>query len=299
MHDGYTVQPVAFQSMPGFYCCADLYMPAKFTGKIPAIIRAHGHIHIGRLSNQEHCAAMARMGAAVLSISMVGYNDCTQYCGEHYPPGHAPGAAVVSLQLLNTIRAVDFLISLPDIDPDNINITGESGGGTQTFMLAAVDPRIKIAIPVVMVSASHVGCVCETGPAGLVPDITNHAEIAAMHAPRLQLVISDGADWTKNVPQVEFPYIKKIYAIEAAPDAVDNVHLANEKHDYGPSKRAACYDFFLKHGVLKGTPNETITKDSDAALMVFDDTHPMPDTAMKTPQEIESKLAAMNKGSAQ
>jgi hypothetical protein len=230
------------------------------------------------------------MGAVVMSISMVGYNDCKQYCLEH-TKDHPPGPAVFSLQLLNLIRCVDFLSALPEVDPDNINITGESGGGTQTFFLAAVDPRIKVAIPVVMVSATHVGCLCERGPAGLIPDITNHAEIAAMHAPLPQLVISDGKDWTQHVPAVEFPYIQKVYAVMNAADKVENVHLANEGHDYGPSKRNAAYAFFVKYGVLAGTPNETITKDSDEALSVFNDKNPLPERALRSPAAIENELS--------
>src|SRR3954464_804221 len=99
VHDEYTVQPLAFESMPGFYCCADLYMPAKADGKRPAIIRAHGHGPSGRYGTQAHCAAMARMGAVVLSVSMVGYNDAKQYCVEHTKE-HQPGPAVATLQLL-------------------------------------------------------------------------------------------------------------------------------------------------------------------------------------------------------
>jgi hypothetical protein len=290
VHEGYTVVPVAIQSMPGFYCMADLYEPTEFTGKRPAIIRAHGHFMYGRYGTQEECAAMARMGAVVLSISMVGYNDCKQYCLEHTKE-HPPGPAVFSLQLLNLIRCVDFLGTLPEVDANNLNITGESGGGTQTFMLAAVDSRIKVAIPVVMVSATHVGCLCERGPAGLIPAITNHAEIAAMHAPAPQLVISDGKDWTRYVPEVEFPYIQRVYAVMNAPDNVENVHLADEGHDYGPSKRNAAYAFFIKYGVLTGTPNETITRDSDDALSVFNDKNPLPASALKTPAAIEEELS--------
>jgi uncharacterized protein len=291
--EGYTVQPVAFESMPGFYCCADLYLPANVSGKHPAIIRAHGHGATGRYGTQQQCAAMARMGAVVLSISMVGYNDCKQYCLEHTKE-HEPGPAVATLQLLNLIRAVDFLSALPEVDKENLNITGESGGGTQTFMLAAIDDRIKISIPVVMVSAGHTGCLCEKGPAGLVPDVTNHAEIAALHAPRPQLVVSDGKDWTKNVPVLEFPYIKHVYEIMGAGDAVENVHLANEGHDYGPSKRAAAYAFFIKHGVLNGTPDENVVKDSDEALSVFNEKTPLPATALQSPQAIEQELAHLN-----
>jgi dienelactone hydrolase len=289
VHDDYTVQPVAIESMPGFYCIADLYLPVQAQGKRPAIIRAHGHGNTGRYGTQPQCAAMARMGAVVLSISMVGYNDCKQYCLEHTKE-HPPGPAVASLQLLNTIRAVDFLSALPEVDPDNINITGESGGGTQTFMLAAVDPRVKTSIPVVMVSATHTGCRCEQGPAGLVPQLTNHAEIAAIHAPLPQLIVSDGKDWTKNVPVVEFPYIKKVYEAMGAPELLENVHLPDEGHDYGPSKRNAAYTFFVKRGILQGVPNEQIASDSDEALSAFNDKTPMPETALKTPEAIEAAL---------
>jgi uncharacterized protein len=270
-----------------------LYLPANVSGKHPAIIRAHGHGATGRYGTQQQCAAMARMGAVVLSISMVGYNDCKQYCLEHTKE-HEPGPAVATLQLLNLIRAVDFLSALPEVDKENLNITGESGGGTQTFMLAAIDDRIKISIPVVMVSAGHTGCLCEKGPAGLVPDVTNHAEIAALHAPLPQLVVSDGKDWTKNVPVLEFPYIKHVYEIMGAGDAVENVHLANEGHDYGPSKRAAAYAFFIKHGVLNGTPDENVVKDSDEALSVFNEKTPLPATALQSPQAIEQELAHLN-----
>jgi dienelactone hydrolase len=298
-HEGYTVQPVGFESMPGFYCVADLYMPAKLSGKHPAIIRAHGHGNSGRYGVQEHCAAMARMGTVVLAISMVGYNDCKQYCEEHYGKKDAsgnnlePGPALFALQLLSLIRSVDFLCTLPEVDAGNINITGESGGGTQTFMLAAVDPRIKLAIPVVMVSASHTGCKCEKGPEGFVPTISNHAEIAALHAPKPQLIVSDGQDWTKHMPQVEFPYIKKVYDQFGAGDKLENVHLATEGHNYGPSKRNASYEFFKKYGVLEGTPNEQITPDSAEALSVFNEQHPLPAAALKTPAEIEARLKSL------
>jgi len=247
--DGYSVENVAFESRPGFPVAANLYRPwpRREGARHPAVLLAHGHARdpaaAGRFheSKQRLAGLLARAGAVVLAFDMVGY-------GESGQPHRTDG--VLRLQLWNGIRALDFVQSLPEVDPARIGMTGESGGGTQTFLLAAVDPRVGVSVPVVMVSAHfYGGCVCESGlPIHRSPrHETNNAEIAALAAPRPQLVVSVGADWTKNVPEVEYPYLREVYRAFGAEALVENVHLAAEEHDYGPSKRAAALAFLGRH----------------------------------------------------
>jgi len=285
--DGYSVENVAFESLPGFFVTGNLYRPLNTSSKSPGILCAHGHSpsQEGRLLNQtrQRCATFARMGSVVFVYDMLGYGDSKQ-CSHTIP-------RALTLQTLNSMRALDFLVGLPEVDDSRIGMTGESGGGTQTFLLTALDPRIKVSVPVVMVSAHYFGgCVCESG----MPihkrstHQTCNAEIAALAAPRPMLLISDGDDWTKSTPTLEFPYLQNIYSYYNSTTAVENVHLPDEGHDYGPSKRKAAYRFFAKHLGLSlppATSSDEPDKNLNAilpadALRVFNDKHPRPQSAV-------------------
>ncbi len=160
---------------------------------------------------QKRSAALARMGAAVFAYDMVGY-------GESTPVPHLHSESM-RLQTYNSLRAVDFLLSLGMVDEKRLGITGESGGGTQSYLLAAIDDRIAVSVPVVMVAAGFYGaCVCESGmPIHKSAEFeTDNVEIAASFAPKPQMIISDGGDWTKNTPRLEFPYMQRVYALMGA-----------------------------------------------------------------------------------
>jgi len=284
-YDGYLVENVALETMPGFFCTGNLYRPLNHETRGPGILCPHGHFKpLGRMrpEQQIRCAQFARLGATVFSYSMVGWQDSGQTT--HEDP------LVLALQTWNSIRALDYLCSLPEVDTNRLGVTGASGGGTQTFFLSALDDRVRVSAPVVIVYpwTEPDGCKCEGGMPVMQKAQTDAIELAASVAPRAQLLVSCGKDQTSDFPQVGFPFIQRVYALHGKSNFVESAHFADEGHDFGPSKRKVVYAFFAKHLGLPSVEEDLskITIEPPERMAVFDSQHPLPSSAVKGSEQV-------------
>lgn len=244
-YNGYTVQNFCMKTVNGHTVKGSIYTPAT-KGKHPLIICPNGHFTNGRYGTvqQQRLGTLARMGAICVDFDLWGWGESADEVGAK---AHQTAEAH-QMQAVNAIRILDWMIQRKDVDKSRVGVNGGSGGGTQTVLLTALDSRYTAANPVVSLSSwFDGGCPCESGmPIQLAAGGTCNAEIAAMFAPKPMMLVSDGGDWTSTTPTLEYPYLQRIYGFYGKQDNISNVHLPKERHDFGPSKRNAVYDFFVK-----------------------------------------------------
>lgn len=242
--DGYTVQNFRLKTANGHTVCGSIYAPTS-KGKHPLIICPNGHFSNGRYGKvqQLRLGTLARMGAICVDYDLWGWGESADEVGSK---AHQTPEAHV-MQALNGIRILDWMIQRKDVDTKRIGVNGGSGGGTQTVLLTVLDNRFTAANPVVSVSSwFDGGCPCESGmPIQLAGGGTCNTELAAMFAPKPMMLVSDGGDWTSTTPELEYPYLQRIYGFYGATDKVSNIHLPKERHDFGDNKRNAVYKFFI------------------------------------------------------
>ncbi len=292
--DGYTIEKVVLETFPGFTLSGNLYRPIGATGKVPGILCPHGHWEDGRVNPevQQRCIRWAKLGCVVFLYDMVGYNDSKPFphvfLNDHL---RSWGLSLPTLQTWNSIRALDWLTALPDVNVTRIGCTGESGGGTQTFLLTALDDRIKVAAPVVMVSDTFQGgCVCENA-AGLRLG-TDNVEFAAMCAPRPLILVGATGDWTKLTMERAYPAIRGVYALVGSTDRV-SAQVFDFPHNYNQTTRNAVYAGMGRRllGIddPESTREGTQKPEKPEDLFTFDSGHPAP-TNRKSPAQLEFYL---------
>lgn len=265
--DGYTIKNIVFQTRKDIYATANLYIPDG-TGPFPGVVVMAGHYINGRLGGVQSLGyTLALNGFVALTIDPWGAGERTTKYREYEYHGANLGASLLNigeslmgLQITDNMRAVDLLNSLPYVDPEKTGATGASGGGNQTMWLAAMDERIKAAVPVVSVGTfeSYVmghNCICETLPDGLT--FTEESGVLALVAPRA-LLISNGLkdDNTAFFPSEMLRSYNNAMAVYQLYDAGDKFkHLIFDgPHSYPPETREAMLSLF--NTWLKGNSNE-------------------------------------------
>ena len=294
----YKVSKVVFESVPGFYVCGNLYEPVKGKGPFPAVLNPHGHWgsrfrHDKLCSIPARCIGFARQGYVAFSWSMVGVDDMDiiRHGGGEMNDG-LWSVQAGGLQLWNTIRAIDWITTLDNVDPSRIACTGASGGGQRTFFIGAVDDRIAVSAPVCIVSTTtHGGCGCANAHNLRIE--SNNIEIAGMMAPKPTILIAATGDWTLHNMEVEYPALRDIYKLFGAEDKVEAV-IVDAGHNYNEDARNAVFAFFGKHllGIddpekLKEQPipelvaeDKFLTAECQKDLLVFTDDNPRPCDAL-------------------
>ncbi len=283
--EDYTVERVYLESFPGHFVSGSLYRPKGRTGKLPGVLCPHGHWADGRFYEapeaefkkqlevgaekfdpcgryplQARCVQLARMGCVVFHYDMVGHADSVQLThrpgvreamntrenwGYFSPQAELRLQNMMGLQTYNSIRALDWFESLPDVDSRRIAVTGASGGGTQTFILCAVDPRPAVAFPAVMVStAMQGGCTCENACYLRVTE--GNIGIAALIAPR-PLGMTGADDWTIEIATKGLPQLKQVYTLFGHPELVQATALTQFPHNYNYPSRAVMYHWINEH----------------------------------------------------
>ena len=287
--DGYTVQNFALETLPGLYVNGSIYSPAS-KGKHAVILCPNGHWAGGRYNSDEQTrfSTLARMGAVCVSYDLFGWGESAlQVTGT----AHRTSAAHI-IQIMNGISILDYMLTRKDIDPKRVGANGGSGGGSQVVLLSVLDDRFTAACPTVNL-ASHFdgGCPCESGmPIQLAAGGTCNPELMATFAPKPVCVISDGGDWTASVPTLEYPYLQRMYGFYNAANKVSNVHLPNEKHDFGVNKRAAVYQFFASVFNLdsKMIDEKKVTIEPENAMYSFGEKgEKMPINAIREYKQLE------------
>jgi dienelactone hydrolase len=245
----YSIEVVLLETFPGYFLGGNLYLPMVQKASRPAVLIPHGHWKKGRLEDLPSYSVpalginLARQGYVAFAYDMAGFNDTRQTPHSFANPRRSLWSFhPMGLQLWNSIRALDFLESLPGVDTKRLAVTGASGGASQAIFLTAVDDRIDVTASVNMVSAyMQGGDPCEEAPNLRIG--TFNVEIAAMAAPKPMLLVSSTRDWTRNTPEEEFPAIRRIYSLYGQAGMVGSVHIEAE-HNYNRQSREAVYRFF-------------------------------------------------------
>lgn len=289
--DGFTVEMLHYQSMPGLYVTGNLYRPSRTETdqRLPAVLYVCGHSHRGRDGNktafQSHGIWLARHGYVCLVVDTLQLGEIAAVHHGTYREGrwwwHGRGYTSAGVECWNGVRGIDYLVSRADVDPQRIGVTGISGGGAATFWIAAADERVAVAVPVSGMAdlQSYVGNRVINGHCDCMFMHNTFAwpwtRIATLIAPRPMLFVNSDADpiFPMDANDRISNRLERLYSLYGAGDQVDAV-VSIGGHAYRKDIRQAVYRFLNTH--LKQDPRPVADSEDDLVSEGEDGAHPIP-----------------------
>ena len=273
--EGYRIEKLVYESLPGLYVPANLYIPDNITKPVPAILYQCGHSRTQKVHYQPHPHRYAQLGFVCLIVETVQYGEVF---GEHwgcyakgwfnwYSRGYTPGG----VETWNGIRGLDLLSAMPEVDPEKLGVTGISGGGALTWYIAAMDPRIKAAATVCGNSTMEAQICTRTidGHCDCMMFINTYGrdfhDLGALIAPRPLFIAQadrDGLNTIESATEV-YESLRSFYGLFGAEESIDFISTPGG-HSYHPNSRKAIFSFFIKHLMNENIPPEDIA-DVDAS----------------------------------
>ncbi len=307
---GYRIEKLYYESLPGLYVPANLYIPDNIKGRVPAVLYVCGHSRTQKVHYQPHPRKWAQLGFVCLIIETIQWGEVL---GDHwgcyargwfhwYSRGYNPGG----VELWNAMRGLDLLCERPEVDPDKLGVTGISGGGTQSWYIGAADPRVKVVAPVCGTSTlnSHIHQRTIDGHCDCMMPINTYGQdfhdIGALIAPRPLLIASADRDGLNSIEAVRDVYgrLKEIYKLYDKPDNVLLVETPGG-HSYHERSRTRIFSFFIKHLMGKDVSPEEVgdVDESESAMLPAEELQvyvdgPPADDRTRTIQETFVKVAA-------
>ena len=285
--DGYTIEKVIFESRPNFLVSANLYIPKGKKHPLPGVVASCGHSSNGKAADayQAFCQGLAMMGYVVLIFDPIGQGERVQYghvekskrpsigVGEHMHGGNQQllvGEFFGSWRAWDGIRALDYLLTRPEVDPTKVGVTGNSGGGTMTTWLCGVEQRWNMAAPACFVTTfrrnfeNELPADSEQCPPKVLALNLDHADFLATLAPKPIVILAKEKDFF-DVRGSEEAYekLKKLYTLLGAPENI-KLHIGPTEHGYSVENREAMYQWFngvTKISDLQKEPKVVVEKD--------------------------------------
>jgi cephalosporin-C deacetylase-like acetyl esterase len=256
--EGYRIEKLYYESLPGLYVPANLYIPDNIKEPVPAILYVCGHSREQKVYYQTYPRKFAQLGFVCLIIETIQYGEVL---GEHhgcYARGwfnwYSRGYTPAGVEVWNAIRGLDLLCERSEVDPERLGVTGRSGGGAQSWFIAAADPRIKVVAPAagattlnehILTRSIDRHCDC------MVPINTfcrDFQDIGALIAPMPLMIVQGNGDNLNPIEGVRELYknIRKVYDLYGAHEKIVLVEYPGG-HASIPESRKTMFSFFVEH----------------------------------------------------